>query len=342
MIYPTAMQWVTTKVSEAEFMRPRDIMRDQDRKATDTARAAWLYYIEEFTQSQIAQKLGVSRSTVIRLLQKARQTGLVSITLGVPQETFELERDLEQLYGLRTVRIVPKADDIDTQHRWLGQAAAYVLQEMAKPESILAVSWGTTLRAMADSLNGETPTEGMQTVALIGGLHNADRGTNPYEVAELVGQHFGAPARALYAPVYVRNAETAAGLVSDPGLSEAIDMARRASLVVFSVGGLSADATMVKLGYVNSTEQKFLERQGAVADIACRWIDADGQPVELPPTIHPIGIPLEDLARIPERLMVAGGARKTKAIRACLKGGYATHFITDEGVALELLNQVSV
>ena len=57
----------------------------------------------------------------------------------------------------------------------------------------------------------------MQIVALIGGLHNADKGTNPYEVAELVGQFFGAPARALYAPVYVRNAETAAGLVSDPG-----------------------------------------------------------------------------------------------------------------------------
>ncbi|MBS0122820.1 sugar-binding transcriptional regulator [Thetidibacter halocola] len=312
-------------------------MKDLDKKSTDTARAAWLYYIEEFTQSQVADKLGVSRSTVIRLLQRARETGLVTISLGVSQETFELERDLERIFGLQTVRIVPEAEDGETQRRWLGQAAAGTLQEMARKDSILAVSWGRTLRAMADSLQGEVTVPGMKTVALIGGLHNADRGTNPYEVAEIVGQFFKAPARALYAPVYVRNAETAAGLISDTGLNEALDMARRASLVVFSVGSLSEKATMLQLGYVNATEKEFLMRSGAVGDIACRWIDANGAPVELPPTIHPIGISLNDIKRIPERLLVAGGASKAQAILASLKGGYATHLITDEAVAATLL-----
>lgn len=314
-------------------------MKDLDKKSTDTARAAWLYYIEEFTQSQIAEKLGVSRSTVIRLLQRAKESGLVTITLGVSQDIFRMERDLEHRYGLQTVRIVPEAEDTETQRRWLGQVAAGTLQEMARENSILAVSWGRTLRAMADSLHGEVSVPGMKTVALIGGLHNAARGTNPYEVAEIVGQFFNAPARALYAPVYVRNAETAAGLISDPGLSEALDMARRASLVTFSVGSLSEKATMLQLGYVNATEKELLQRRGAVGDIACRWIDADGNPVELPPTIHPIGISLADLKNIPERLLVAGGRSKAAVIRACLRGGYATHLITDESVAEVLLSE---
>ncbi|MBP9182276.1 MAG: sugar-binding transcriptional regulator [Fuscovulum sp.] len=313
-------------------------MKDLDKKSTDTARAAWLYYIEEFTQSQIAEKLGVSRSTVIRLLQRAKESGLVTISLGVSQDTFRMERDLERRFGLKTVRIVPEAEDSETQRRWLGQVAAGTLQEMARENSILAVSWGRTLRAMADSLHGEVSVPGMKTVALIGGLHNAARGTNPYEVAEIVGQFFNAPARALYAPVYVRNAETAAGLISDPGLSEALDMARRASLVTFSVGSLNEKATMLQLGYVNATEKELLQRRGAVGDIACRWIDADGKPVELPPTIHPIGISLTDLKNIPERLLVAGGQSKAAVIRACLRGGYATHLITDEGVASILLS----
>lgn len=312
-------------------------MKELDKKSTDIARSAWLYYIEELTQNQIAEKLGVSRSTVIRLLQRAKESGLVTISLGVSQETFELERNLEKRFGLRTVRIVPEADDATTQRRWLGQVAAGTVQEMARKDSILAVSWGRTLRAMADSLKGEVSVPGMKTVALIGGLHNADRGTNPYEVAEIVGQFFSAPARALYAPVYVRNAETAAGLISDPGLNEALDMARRASLVVFSVGSLSERATMLQLGYINATEKEFLERQGAVGDIATRWIDAKGRSVELPPTIHPIGISLNDLRHIPERLLVAGGASKKNVILASLRGGYATHLITDEGVAVALL-----
>ncbi len=312
-------------------------MKELEKKATDTARVAWLYYIEEFTQSQIAEKLGVSRSTVIRLLQRAKESGLISISLGVSPDIFELERNLEKLYGLKTVRIVPEAEDTDTQRRWLGQIAAGTLQEMARPNSIMAVSWGRTLRAMADSLHGEVAVSGMRTVALIGGLHNADRGTNPYEVAEIVGNFFNAPARALYAPVYVRNAETAAGLISDPGLNEALDMARRAALVVFSVGSLSEKATMLQLGYVNSTEKDYLVRKGAVGDIACRWIDANGKPVELPSTIHPIGITLNDLRNIPERLLVAGGVSKKDVILAALRGGYATHLITDEAVAVALL-----
>lgn len=314
-------------------------MKELDKKSTDMARVAWLYYIEEFTQSEIANKLGVSRSTVIRLLQRAKESGLVTISLGVSQETFKLERDLERRFGLNTVRIVPEAEDGETQRRWLGQVAAGTLQEMARQNSILAISWGRTMRAMADSLQGEASVSGMKAVALIGGLHNADRGTNPYEVAKLVGQFFNAPDRALYAPVYVRNAETAAGLMSDPGLSEALDMARRASLVIFSVGSLSEKATMLQLGFVNPTEKEFLIRQGAVGDIACRWINSMGKPVELPPTIHPIGIALADLRNIPQRLLVAGGASKTLAILASLRGGYATHLITDEGVAAALLTE---
>lgn len=314
-------------------------MRDGDRKASDVARSAWLYYAEELTQGQIADKLGVSRSTVIRLLQRARQIGLVSISLNVSSDIFEIERDLEAHYGLKKVRIVPDAEDGDMQRRWIGKVAAETLQEMAREDSVIAVSWGQTLRSMADSLQGEASTPGMQIVALIGGLHNADKGTNPYEVAELVGQFFGAPARALYAPVYVRNAETAAGLVSDPGLAEALDMARRAALVVFGIGTLEDDATMLRLGHVNATEKEFLRRHSAVADIACRWIDSEGKPVALPHTIHPIGISLNDLKQIPERLMVAGGERKLDAIRACLRGGYATHLITNEGIATALLTE---
>lgn len=312
-------------------------MKELDRKVSDVARSAWLYYAEELTQGQIAEKLGVSRSTVIRLLQRARQVGLVTISLSVSSEVFEVERDLEAHFGLKKVRVVPDAEDDDMQRRWIGKVAAETLQEMARENSVVAVSWGQTLRSMADALQGEASTPGMQIVALIGGLHNADKGTNPYEVAELVGQFFGAPARALYAPVYVRNAETAAGLISDPGLAEALDMARRAALVVFGIGTLEDDATMLRLGHVNPTEREFLRRKGAVADIACRWIDGEGRPVALPHTIHPIGISLGDLKQIPERLMVAGGQRKLDAIRACLRGGYATHLIINEGIAAALI-----
>ena len=314
-------------------------MNDFERKSNAMARAAWLYYGEELTQSQIAEKLNVSRSTVIRLIQSAREIGLVKITIGVASDTFELERDLENRYGLKMVRLVPEAVDEQMQRRWLGQAAAEMLIELAWDDSTIALSWGSTMQAMADSLQGSAAHKGMLTVALNGGLHNASRGTNPHEVAEQVGQFFGATSHSLYAPVYVRNEATAAGLYRDNGVQQALNLARNATLVVFSFGGIQASATMLKLGYVTPDEREFLLRNGAVGEIAGRWIDRDGATVRMPPTIHPIGITVEELKRIPERMAVAGGAEKLNAIRAGLKGGLVTHFVSDERTALDLLGR---
>ena len=155
-------------------------MSDLDKKGSEVARAAWLYYHENLTQAEIAHEMDVSRSTVTRLLQRAKNEGLVQISLNVSSATFKTERDLEHAYGLRKVRIVPDSGDDSTQKRWLGRVAAELLVEMVTDNSIVAVSWGTTLQAMADSLVGQQPVARAQMVALVGGLHNATRGTNTY------------------------------------------------------------------------------------------------------------------------------------------------------------------
>ena len=160
---------------------------------------------------------------------------------------------------------------------------------------------------------------------------------NPYEVAEQLGQYFDASATALYAPIYVRDPATAEGLCSDPGLQEALDLARNASLAVFSLGALDDTATMLRLGYVNAEEERFLRDQGAIGEIAGRWIDRDGKAVDLPPSMNPVGISLEDIRKIPDRLLVAGGESKRNVIRATLRGGFATHLVTDERTATALL-----
>ncbi len=54
-------------------------------------RVAWMYYVEEMTQSAIADALGVGRITVVRLLAEARALGDVRIALS---------RDIAELAGL--------------------------------------------------------------------------------------------------------------------------------------------------------------------------------------------------------------------------------------------------
>lgn len=312
-------------------------MIEIDRKENDTARAAWLYYHEELTQSEVARELSVSRSTVTRLLQRAKLEGLVSITLNVTAGLFQAERNLERAFGLERVRLVPATADDAMQKRWLGHVAAEQLTATVSEGSIVAVGWGTTLLAMAASLIGHAATPSTQVVPLVGGLHNAEVGTETNEIAKLVAQHFAAAMRPLLAPIYVADEATAQGLAADPGIRDALDLARRATVVIYSLGALHDDTTIFKTGHITAEQKAGLEQRGAVGDIACRWIDAQGRPVELPPTINPIGLPLNDLRRIPQRLAVAGGAAKQEVVLASLRGGYATVLVTDEGTAEYLL-----
>ncbi|WP_237480675.1 sugar-binding transcriptional regulator [Lichenibacterium dinghuense] len=314
-------------------------MNDFDTSGSDVARAAWLYYHEELTQGDIARLLGVSRSTVTRLLRRAKDEGLVKVTLNVTSGMFRAERDLERAYGLDSVRIVPVADDGAIQKRWLGRAAAELLAALVVEDAVLAVSWGSTMQAMADALVGQNTVPGVQVVAMVGGLHNAELGTNTNEIATQVGQRFGATVRPLLAPVYVQDEATAAGLANDPGIRESLELARNASTVVYSMGAMHDEATLFKIGHITPEQRRFLADRRAVGDIVCRWIDRDGQPVELPPSINPISISLEDFRAIPRRMAVAGGELKRDALLASLRGGFVTALVSDENTAAFLLDR---
>ena len=331
-----------SNVSKAEVRRNTRERRSKtvDKRGSETARAAWLYYIEELTQGEVARELGVSRSTVVRLLRNAKDNGLVRITLDVPRDVFEMERELERLYGLERVRLVPLACDDEQLKRWLGHAASELLVEMVEPGSTVAVSWGTTLRAITDHLTGDHPKEAVSIVPLVGGLHRASSGTNSYWVAEQLGRFFHASVQALYAPLLVKDRSTAEALVRDPDISDTLDLARHASLAVYSVGTLRDEATMVQLGYLSSDERAFLRDRGAVGEIVCQWTDVEGNPVESPPAINPIGVSLQELKKIPERVAVSGGELKWEALLGTLRGGYATTLVTDEGTAAYLLERV--
>jgi DNA-binding transcriptional regulator LsrR (DeoR family) len=50
-----------------------------------------------------------------------------------------------------------------------------------------------------------------------------------------------------------------------------------------------------------------------------------------------IGLTIPEIAKVPERICVAGGIEKVEAIAAVLRGGYATVLVTDEPTAQALV-----
>ena len=102
-------------------------MRDDDGRAV--YEAASMYYAQGETMEVIARHLGVSRSTVSRLLARARAEGVVRIELVAPGGG-GLERRMGEELGVRA-RIVPVREGTTEVHR-PPQVAAVAAARLAR------------------------------------------------------------------------------------------------------------------------------------------------------------------------------------------------------------------
>ena len=85
-----------------------------------------LYYQDGVGQKEICQILGISRPTVSRMLSAGKELGIVKIEIHNPDNLLygQLERELEKLFGLQEVIIVPSTStDSATVNPEIGRAA---------------------------------------------------------------------------------------------------------------------------------------------------------------------------------------------------------------------------
>jgi len=299
-------------------------------------RAAWLYYVEDMTQEQIARFMNISRAKVIRLLASARDNGIVRIRIeDRASEQIALERNLVAAFGLADAIVVPAPAAATAITTVVGHAAGTYLTDQMKDGMSLGVGWGATLHMSLKALGGQ-PCERLSVVSLLGGMTHS-RAVNPSAVARRIADAFGADCYQLTAPVMVADETVRAALWSEPGLRELLERARRVDLALVSVGDVSEEATLFREGILPLSALASLQAAGAVGDVLCHFIDAEGNVVDHPVNRRVVSVDLEDLRRVPRVVVAAGGRRKVAAIRAALKATGAGVLITEEGAARGLL-----
>src|SRR5690348_8331216 len=126
-----------------------------------------MYYVEEMTQQEIAQRLGVGRVTVVRMLAQARERNEVRIVIQDRlAECVELERRLEQRYGLSEAIVAPlSSPDADATGPVSAAAGAY-LSDLVRSDMRIGVGWGRTL-VNALAYMSEKPVENVSVVSLL-------------------------------------------------------------------------------------------------------------------------------------------------------------------------------
>ena len=301
--------------------------------------AARLYYEHNFNQAQIATKLEVSRPGVSRLLQEARDNGIVKIQIVDPSAAgTRLEAALRERYSLKHVVVVPADPSDAVLKSRLGSALINLLDTILTEKITLGVSWGSTLQAATEHLKPRS-IDNMTVVQLNGGVSKAELDTHGSEIAGRMGGNSHAIPYLLPLPAIVDTAELKQAIISDRHIAKTLKLAREADIAAFTIGAFGSKSVLVQADYFEETELQTLIDQGAVADICSRLIKADGSICSPELDDRTIGIELKELKAIPHSIAVAGGADKALAVKAGLAGGYFFSLITDEEVAVTLLGE---
>ncbi|MDX6391340.1 MAG: lsr operon transcriptional repressor [Streptosporangiaceae bacterium] len=303
-------------------------------------RVAWFYYKDELTQDEIARRLSVSRASVGRMLDRARKVGLVSINLNADHlDAFEVSSELRRTFNLTEVLVVPDHDKEPADHHLLnarlGLGGAQFMSTHLRPGGTLGVGWGETVSRVIASVNFGAVGP-VHMVTLTGGVDGylqtilsskSESGTEPEATTATI----------IPTPIVASTPRLAAALKAEPAIQQVLTQACGVDQAIVGVGTPAADATIVQMGYLAADDVRLLHDRGVVGDILGQFFDADGRVVNLPIHDRRIGIELSDLASIPKVVGVAGGLHKAEAILGALRGGFLDVLVTNELVALRLL-----
>lgn len=304
-------------------------MEREDYEEKLLTKVAWYYYIEDFTQQQIGEYLGIPRLRVNRLLDKARKSGFVhfSIRDGNSKRT-QAELELIQRFHLKDVFVVPSAvDDKDVNER-IAQAAAMYIHDRLDESSYINMGYGDTPGRILNHLANMSESP-VNVVSLTGGVR--------YYLPNVRSNVFNAKLHLLPTPLLMKDAAMVSAIEKEPSVQEVRKMATLAQMTILGIGSLSPKATTMTSNILNHTDFVTLTEHGAVGDMLCHFIDKNGNLVPSDLESRLITTPLEALKTLDNIIGAAGGYYKTEAILAALRGNYLDILITDEAAAYQIL-----
>lgn len=307
------------------------------------AKVARMYHQLGLRQTEITGRLNVHQSTVSRLLKRAEREGIVRVTLSVPSGVHpELEETLQATYGLREAIVVDSIDDEEQIVRDLGAAAAFYLETTLRPTDVVGISsWSAALLAMVEAMHPTLRSRGAQVLQILGGVGNPGAEAHATHLTRRLANLIAGTATLLPAPGVVGSANAKRVLLDDRYVQEATALFKNVTLALVGIGAIEPSKMLAASGNIFSPQElDVLRSRGAVGDICLRFFDASGKPVSTPLDERVISIDLQQLRRADRVVGIAGGFRKTAAIRGALRGGLVNVLITDRGTAERLLQPV--
>ena len=298
-------------------------------------RAAWMYFVEEMTQSAIAEALGVGRVTVVRMLAEAKALGEVRIALSRGHvELGALEAALCRTHGFDDALVAPLSAPAADSTGPIGAALGDYVSSLLRNDMKIGLGWGRTLNRSLQYLR-ERSLRGLSIVSLVGGVTHFAH-DNPAEFPSAFARVFNADWYLIPAPALVDGPATKEALIERCGLGAVYAFAETLDAVVVSVGSLGGESTIARFELIGDSDRRLMREFGGVGELLCNVFNHEGWIIDHPLNQRVMSVPMKAVRAAPIRILAAGGAHKIAAIEGAIKLLRPTALVTDEMTARKL------
>lgn len=301
-------------------------------------KVAELYYIDRMNQNDIASIIGVSRPSISRMLEEARETGIVKISIEAPFEhNYKLTRQLNEKFELKDIVVIKGLGEYDYDNDNIAKAGADYLSSLISDGSILGITWGTTVERTVAHFPLKTDLKNVHVVQLTGSLGPNSTVMDGNELVFRLAQKMNGKHEFFNAPAYVWSESLQKELLLQPQIDLNVSLGRKLSIAYSGIGNIEANRnTLVSSGILDNQDLADLMSEGAVGTMIGRAYDINGQEVKYR-NQFPISSSLDSLRTAPISIGAAVSKKRMKATLGAIRGGLINTLICDEELAEALL-----
>ncbi|MHC1734761.1 MAG: sugar-binding transcriptional regulator [Erysipelotrichaceae bacterium] len=305
------------------------------------AEIAYLYYDQNLSQQQIADRLFFSRSKISRMLDKAKELKIISVAINYPIERLSsVEKSLQEKYRLKEVIVVKDYNlPSEVMLMRLCKIGSEILIENLKDGMTVGMSWGNTVRTLMEVMP-PVYLKNIHIVQLNGAVNQSS--TKSYNAADLIrsiAEKIHGQVHLLHAPLIVQDKAVCQALISDPMIGDTLEYGKKSDIILTGISFFHEKSDTPWEKHLTHQEKITLIQKGAVGTFLAHFIDKNGKIVDSEMDDRLIGINLLDLGKVPNVITIACGENKSDVVSGALKGKYINTLILDEKLAMKLLSK---
>lgn len=301
--------------------------------------AARLYYVDGMSQKEVARMLDVSQAKISRLLNLAREQGIVQFMVKEYEpRNLQLEKKLRNSYSLEHVVVIRNSSHESTPaiRCNVGYFGSHCLAEMIQPGQVIGLTGGRTLAELVSQAKASQPLRDLRFVQLMGSIDANVNANDAVELSRHLAEIYEASFYTLNTPAFVSNASSREALLEQKQVQAVWNLYEKMDLALVGIGSLTNSA-FIERGILSSDDLKQLCDIGAVGEICGRFYDNEGQECQSAHQDHVVSIQLDELRKVPHVVGVTVGEDRAEAVVAAVQSGLLKSLILDEKCARSIL-----